>query len=199
MSYEDFYLGIPSTVSERQGSLPAVMGLPAAWQATADNLVTRHYAPGAGASAVNAGDQVRIVDHKLQTLQKLMSTSRTEVDELENRLRVLVSDFRAPDSELATANQALLDLQKRNEKIIGECGRWKKRATDAEAALEEIQKNPETPNYVTFIRKGTPGDSVRYLAAEVMKHAEGNLDLAGLAVALRMTAADVDSLPQGTP
>jgi hypothetical protein len=38
---------------------------------------------------------------------------------------------------------------------------------------------------------------VRHLAGEVMKHAEGNMELAGLAVALRMVAADVDSLPQG--
>jgi septal ring factor EnvC (AmiA/AmiB activator) len=178
-------------------------GLPYAWQATADNRVTRHFAPRAATSAVNAGEQVRVVDHKLQTLQRLMSTSRTEVDELESRIRNLVHDFRAPESELATANQALIDLQKRNDAIIKECGRWKARALaaekQAEEALEQAQKQVETPNAVFFLRRRTPGDSVRYLASEVMKHAEGNLELAGLAMALKMVAADVDSLPQGTP
>jgi septal ring factor EnvC (AmiA/AmiB activator) len=193
----DLYDSIPKTVGPSRGILPA------AWEATFDNRVTRHYAPRAHTSAVNAGEQVRVVDHKLKTLQTLLGTSRAEVDELEKRLRDLVHDFRAPESELATANQALIDLQKRNDAVIAECGRWKKRALaaekQAEEALEQAQKQAETPNVVTFIRRGTPGNSVRYLAAEVMKHAADNLELAGIAMALKMVAADVDSPQQGTP
>ncbi|QDN94881.1 hypothetical protein FNV58_00710 (plasmid) [Streptomyces sp. RLB1-9] len=205
-------------------SVPMTPGLPYAWQATADNSVTRHYTPKAGMTAEKAGEQVRVVHHKLQTLQKLMGTSRTEADELEKRIRDLVADFRAPESELATANQALLDLQKRNDAVIAECRRWKERSEQQrytvsnalglgsgaswpaiyERAAELFEKTlatPETPNVVTFIRQRTPGDSVRHLAGEIMKHAgpDGNIELAGIAVALRMVAADVDSLPQGTP
>jgi septal ring factor EnvC (AmiA/AmiB activator) len=183
--------------------IPRASGLPYAWQATADNRVTRHYAPAAGPAAVNAGEQVRVVDHKLNTLKTLLGTSAKEVAELEKRVNTIVAAMRGPESELATANQALIDLQKRNDAVIAECGRWKKRALaaekQAEEALEQAQKQAETPSAVFFIRRRTPGDSVRYLAGEVMKHAEGNLELAGLAQCLRMVAVDVDSLPQGTP
>jgi DNA repair ATPase RecN len=191
----DLYDSIPNQVGSQ------IREAVTAWQATADNRVTRHYAPRAGASAVNAGEQVRVVDHKLRTLQNLLGTSRKEVDELEKRIRDLVHDFRAPESELATANQALIDLQRRNDSVIKECRRWKERAKEAEAALKELQKAQpsETPvekGIVSFLRR-TPGDAIRYFAQEIMKHADDNAYLAGAAMGLRMVADDVDRLPQG--
>ena len=101
------------------------------------------------------------------------------------------------------AQQALIDLQRRNDRLVEQCRSWKQRAVaaekQAEEALEQAQQAQETTDAVFFLRRRTPGDSVRYLAAEVMKHAEGNLELAGIAMALKMVAADVDSLPQGRP
>jgi hypothetical protein len=198
MSFEgELFSGIPSRVGAKTPPLPM------AWQATFDNKVTRHYAPAAGTAAVNAGEQVRVVDHKIRTLQTLLGTSRTALLDLEKRVGGIVTAMSGPESELATANQALLDLQKRNDAVIAECRRWKQRALtaekQAEESLERAQNQAEEPEVVFFIRRRTPGDSVRYLAAEAMKHAEGNLELAGIAMALKMVAADVDSLPQGTP
>jgi SMC interacting uncharacterized protein involved in chromosome segregation len=180
------------------------MGLPAAWEATANNQVTRHYTPKAGMTAEKAAEQVRVVDHKVRTLSTLLGTSKTAVLELEKRVGEIAAAMRGPESELATANQALIDLQKRNDNLIKQCRMWKQRTEEAkqtaeryETELNRARQQAETPNFVTFIRQRTPGDSVRHLAGEVMKHAEGNMELAGLAVALRMVAADVDSLPQG--
>ena len=207
MSFSDeLYFQIPGSVKKTAPPMaPGVHTLPAAWEATADNGVTRHYTEKAGMTAERAGEQVRVVDHKLQTLQKLMGTSRTEVGELEKRIRDLVHDFHAPESELATANQALLDLQNRNDQLIKQCRSWKARTEEAKRTAEmwetkwrETQNQATTPDSVIFLRKRTPGDSVRYLAGEVMKHAADNMELAGVAVALRMVAADVDNLPQGT-
>lgn len=172
-----------------------------AWEATADNTVRRHYADPRTISQAKVGKQ-RINDLR----SRLVDTSATidkilkELDEMD----AVVAG--APSEELATAQQALLDLQKRNDNLIKQCQSWKKRAADAEAGLErasgiieQVQKQAETPNFVTFVRRGTPGDSVRYLAGEVMKYAHDNIELAGIAVALRMVGADVDSLPQGRP
>jgi hypothetical protein len=199
---DELYFQIPgSTKVASPPMAPGVPTLPTAWEATADNGVTRHYTPEAGMTAEKAGEQVRVV----QTLKGLAATTRTEADELEKRIRDLVADFRAPESELATANQALIDLQKRNDQLIKQCRSWKQRVEEAKRTAEmyetkwrESQKQPETPDSVIFLRKRTPGDSVRYLAAQVMKHAADNMDLAGVAVALGMVAADVDNLPQGT-
>jgi hypothetical protein len=215
----DLYDSIPKTVGQGRAIVEAVT----AWEATADNRVTRHYAPRAGTSAVNAGEQIRVVDHKLRTLQTLLGTSKTELDKLEGRLRDLVHDFRAPESELATANQALIDLQKRNDAIIKQCRAWKERLEQqrysvstalglgsgapwpeiyrrAAALASAVKKGTEAPvqEDVPFLRR-TPGDAIRYFAAEIMKHAEDNPFVAGCAMGLRMVADDVDNLPQGRP
>lgn len=203
---DDMYAGIPSTVAPRQPRVPEP--LPAAWQATADNKVTRHYTSTAAAEQYRVGEQ-RIGD--LRT--RLVGTSAAidkilrELDEMDRVLAGAPSkELAAAQQEVATAQQALVDLKKRNDNLIVQCRQWKKRATDAEAARERAEdmaeqlqrQQPQTPNAVYFIRKGTPGDSVRFLAGEVMKHAVNNLELAGTAMALNMVAADVDSLPQGS-
>jgi septal ring factor EnvC (AmiA/AmiB activator) len=206
MSIDDTYAGIPSTVSGRERALPASTSLPTAWQATADNKVTRHFSAAATTAAHHASDQTKVVDHRLAAMQSVLSASKEAVTELQKRVTETADALRAPDSELATAQQALLDLQKRNDQLIKQCRMWKRRTEEAkqtaeqyETALNAAREQRETPEVMFFIRRHTPGDSVRYLAGEVMKHAEGNMELAGLAVALKMVAADVDRLPQGRP
>jgi hypothetical protein len=190
----ELFEGIPKTVAPRRGMVS--MPLPAAWQATADNRVTRHY------TGTDAAEQAKVGKQRINDLRtRLVATSATidkilrEVDEMD----AVVAG--APSEELATAEQALIDLQNRNDNLIRECRRWKQRATtaekQAEEALEKAQKQAEMPDAVHFLRGRTPGDSVRYLAGEAMKHAGGNLELAGVAIALKMVAADVDNLPQG--
>jgi chromosome segregation ATPase len=210
----ELFASIPRTAESRGGTLPASMGLPTAWEARADNLVTRHYTAKAGMTAEQAGEQVRVVDHKLRTLTSLLSTSKAQFDVLEGRVRDLVQDFRAPDSELATAHLALIDLQNRNDQLIKQCRSWKQRVEEAKQKAETYEtKWRESQQQVKGVqesfdnhrlaklrempllaRKGTPGDSVRYLADEVMKHAADSMELAGIAVALRMVAADIDGL-----
>jgi hypothetical protein len=202
MSYDSYdaemWPSIPRTVGPKAARPPQ---MPVAWQATADNKVTRHYPDTAGTAAMGAGEQVRVVDHKVRTLQTLLGTSRTAILDLEKRVGEIVSAMSGPESELATANQALIDLQRRNDNVIKECRRWKERAQKAEAALKEVQENlpSETPvekGIITFLRR-TPGDAIRYFAQEIMKHADDNPYLAGTAMGLRMVADDVDRLPQG--
>ncbi|MEV5567991.1 hypothetical protein AB0L54_34825, partial [Streptomyces sp. NPDC052196] len=208
----DLYDAIPKTVAPF-GARPS---LPTAWQATADNTVQRNFAAeppkpratqniSVAADAVNA--QVRLTEVKLDALRKMAQEASVTANGLSAAIDGMAQVLRDPSSELATANQALIDLQKRNDAIIRECesarGRWKGRALaaekQAEEALEQLQKQAETPKFVTFMGQHTPGDSVRHLAGEVMKHAADNIELAGIAVALGMVAADVDSSPRGTP
>ncbi len=201
-STDDLFSGLP--VAPRNPAMPT------AWQATADNTVHRHYAEapakpkaslsvGGAADAVNA--QVKLTEHKLDALRSMAREASVTADGLALAVEGMAEVLRGPGKELATAQQALIDLQRRNDALIEQCRSWKQRATTAEKqakeALEQAQKSVQAPGLVIFHRKRTPGDSVRFLAAEVMKHAEGNIELAGIAVALRMVATDVDSLPQG--
>jgi len=172
-----------------------MQGVFAAWQATADNRVTRHY------TGADAADQVKIGKYRINGLRNRLVGASASIDNILRGLDEMDAVLAgAPSEELATAQQALVDLQRRNDHLVEQCRSWKQRAVaaekQAEEALEQAQKQVKTP-HVFFDRQGTPGDSVRYLAAEVMKHAEGNLELAGIAMALKMVAADVDSLPQG--
>lgn len=214
MSYDDeLFAGIPKTVGPRRGmvSLP----LPSAWQATADNKVTRHY------TSTAAAEQAKIGKHRINGLRNRLVGASAAIDNILKGLDEMDAVMAgAPSEELATAEQALIDLQKRNDALIRECRRWKERSEEQRSNVSEAlglgngapwaaiyeraaelfagEKQQETPSAVFFIRRRTPGDSVRYLAGEVMKHAEGNLELAGVAMALKMVAADVDDLPQGT-
>lgn len=187
----DLYDAIPKTVPPMQGVLPS------AWQATANNGVARHYT---GTAAV---DQAKIGKHRINGLRNRLVGASAAIDNMLKGLDEMDAVMAgAPSEELATAQQALIDLQKRNDGLIRECRRWKARAEaaekQAEEALEQAQKQAETPEAVFFIRRRTPGDSVRYLAGEVMKHVGENMELAGVAMALKMVATDVDSLPQGS-
>jgi hypothetical protein len=210
MSFTDgeLFAGIPAKAVRTFPTAPASTVLPAAWQATADNKVTRHY------TDTGAAEQAKVGTQRINSLRRSLVAASATIDKLlkgADEMDAVMAG--APSEELAVAEQALIDLQKRNDGLIKQCQMWKrqalahsKRKEELEAALEraqdmaeQLQKQPQTPSFVAFIRKGTPGDSVRYLSSEVMKHAEGNLDLAGIAIALRMLAVDVDSLPQGTP
>lgn len=177
--------------------------IPMAWQATADNTVDRQFASAADKTAYEDDAKFRRADAALKALQTHLGTSKTAIDELEQRVRDLCHDLHAPGSELATAQQALIDLKRRNDALIEQCRWWKRRAKDAEAKLEERDAEAKLVDLTRPVKTVSAfshrplGDTVRYLAGEVMKHAQDNLELAGIAMALKMVAADVDNLPQG--
>lgn len=186
--------------------MPDIPGVPYGWQATADNSVTRHY------TSTTAADLGLIGKYRIKGLRNRLVGASAAIDNILKGLDEMDAVMAgAPSEELATAQQALINLQKRNDNLIKQCRMWKARTEEAkrtaerhEAALQRanntvVEKLEDAaPGDVFILRRRTPGDSVRYLAAEVMKHAEDNIELAGVAMALRMIAADVDNLPQGT-
>ncbi|MFE0490181.1 hypothetical protein [Streptomyces griseoaurantiacus] len=177
--HDDLYAGIPKTVPPYGTPLRA---MPAAWEATFDNKVTRHYTQAAGTAAMNAGEQVRVVDYKLNELKELLGTSEEAVAELEKRVGDVVTAMRGPESELATAQQALVDLKKRNDRVIKECRRWKGLAQKAEKV--QLQNR--------VIAGRTPTEALRYIADKLLARPDSDGELGGMAKFLQMVAADLD-------
>lgn len=181
--------------------VPPMQGVPA------DNRVARHY------TGTAAADQAKIGKYRINGLRNRLVGASAAIDNILKGLNEMDAVMAgAPSEELAAAQQALIDLQKRNDGLIRECRRWKGRAGEAEAKLAELKTTKpeelvareavldgaaEPVPAVAFLRR-PPGDAIRYLAGEVMKHAEDNPFLAGAAMALGMVADDVDRLPQGT-
>ncbi|MDQ1041429.1 hypothetical protein QFZ75_007931 [Streptomyces sp. V3I8] len=147
----------------------------------------------ANASTTAAVAEVEAELNKLRTGLKGFSDKFVELDMTTTRM---VAALRAPDGELAEARDTIAALEKRVGALIKEAQRQKRRAERAEITPEEIEASK--PGEVAFLRR-TPGDAIRYLAAEVMKHAEADVNafLMGAAMGLRMIADDVDRLPQG--
>lgn len=186
---------------------------PTAWQATADNTVERLYTEipenprpktlDSAAEAVNA--QVKFTEQKLDALRSMAREASVTADSLFKAVDGMIEALRAPGTELAKALETIAELEKVNARIVEQAGQHKRRnrelkgAVDrAQGMIDELQKAaPPMPDSIFFLRKRTPGDSVRYLAGEVMKRAADNIELAGIAMALNMAAVDVDSLPQG--
>ncbi|PPS89508.1 hypothetical protein [Streptomyces sp. MH60] len=211
MTMSDLYDFIPASVPPSELP-PSDDPLPVAWQATADNTVDRQYASAADKTASEEADKLQTTKGALHALHTHLSASQRVLSELDPIVRDLILDLRAPANELAVARDGLAHLQRRNASLIKQCQMWKRRTEEAktkaeqfEAKLAELKTTkPEdtvaagTASHipVVFTRR-SPGDTIRYFSSEIMKHATDNLELAGLAIALRMTAAEIDNIPQG--
>lgn len=200
------------TTDPHHASRPATASYAFAWEATPDVTVTRRHteavAPDDAVSA--AKDAVAKVQHRVDTLNRLFGASRRDIDALHDMLGDVNKALGAPKAELDMARLEIERLKRHNASIVKQAQEQSKRADAAERRADELgtalQRAKETAveklqaaatGDMFIIRRRTPGDSIRYFSSEVMKHAQDNLELAGIAMAMRMTAADIDDLPQG--
>jgi hypothetical protein len=145
------------------------------------------------ASKNNAGEFSSVAAARKSLNQLRLDVMQVTLDI--NRTIKQSSEYKTLRRQFGVAQRATTRERARYEATVKEAQRQAARAKEAEQALDDLRADTmrDVPLYP---RKGTPGDTIRHLAGEVMKYAGDNHDLVGIVAALRTAAADVDSLSQ---
>ncbi|THA72443.1 hypothetical protein E6R60_26275 [Streptomyces sp. A0642] len=145
--------------------------LPMAWQATADNQVDRQY------PSVRSSDE-----EKLASVRERVRTARTVLNGLVTAVDEVSKVLQAPEAELATARQALIDLQRRNDALILEARRQKQRATEAEKVQTRLVAGQK------------PVEALRYSKRKLLGLTNSDGEIGGIAMLIGMVADDLERL-----
>lgn len=147
------------------------------------------------------GEQIRAHGTRLQDALldsvRIAETSSAALDAADKQLKELK---RTADSQARELRSYREQGRRRQEAEQARLAAEQEQATagflSAYAAGEQKLDPVAKPPSAVFSER-TQGSSIRYLALQVMKYADENIELAGIAMAMNMVAEDVDRLPQG--